>query len=118
MTSKKMGEKQLTNKNSSRPFIFTKTAHLISLFFCKKCMRRLTIAGFCLGTEIIILLETAVKNQMVFIFNLIHSRAKITLFIQHFRQVYIKPLVLVVKMYIDIACKVSLRLEFQVGYIK
>ena len=51
-------------------------------------MRRLTIAGFCLETEIIILLETAVKNQKVFIFNLIHSRAKITLFIQHFRQVY------------------------------
>jgi hypothetical protein len=35
-------------------------------------MRRLIIAGFSLGTEIIIFLETAVKNQKVFIFNFIH----------------------------------------------
>ena len=88
MTSKKMGEKQLTNKNTVAGLLFTKTAHFISSFFCKKCTRRLTFAGFFIGTEIIIFLETAVKKQQVFIFKLIHRRAKITLFIQHFWQVY------------------------------
>ena len=81
-------------------------------------MRRLTIAGFSLGTEIIIFLETAVKTRRcLFSTYLIHSRAKITLFIQHFRKVYKAASFGSKNVHIHIACKVSSRLEFQVGYL-